>query len=111
VVFRADSFAAGQRFFAALFGLNAPFAPISWTAHATLPVLTALLVGTLFAGPLWGRLKLAGMRLVQTAPAACRPSLQTAGLVLELGLTVSVLVLSAAWLASGTYNPFIYYRF
>jgi alginate O-acetyltransferase complex protein AlgI len=111
VVFRADSFAAGQRFFAALFGVSAPSEPVSWVAYATAPVLTALLVGTLFAGPLWGRLKLAGTRLVQSAPAACRPTLQAAGLVLELGLTVSVLVVSAAWLASGTYNPFIYYRF
>ena len=33
------------------------------------------------------------------------------GLVLEVILLVGLLIVSAAWLAGGTYNPFIYYRF
>ena len=33
------------------------------------------------------------------------------GLVFEAVLLVALLLISAAWLAGGTYNPFIYYRF
>jgi alginate O-acetyltransferase complex protein AlgI len=111
VVFRADTFAGAQRFFLALFGLSGATAPQPCAGYMTAPVLTALLLGVLFAGPLWGRLKLAGANLVQSAPASSRWFLQTAGVALESSLALTLLVLSAAWLASGTYNPFIYYRF
>ena len=53
----------------------------------------------------------AGGRLKQWAVRLLRPSLQLAGSATEFGLIVLLLVVSAAWLASGTYNPFIYFRF
>ena len=111
VIFRADTFGAAKTFFLALFGLTPASAPQPWVAYVTGPVLTALVLGCFFAGPLWGQVNRAGARLLQAAPAAIRCRLQTSGLILEFGLTVALLVLSAAWLASGTYNPFIYYRF
>jgi hypothetical protein len=33
------------------------------------------------------------------------------GQILEIFLVVALLLISAAWLAGGTYNPFIYFRF
>jgi hypothetical protein len=33
------------------------------------------------------------------------------GQVVEIALVVALLLISAAWLAGGTYNPFIYFRF
>ena len=39
------------------------------------------------------------------APGALYPSF---GLVLELIWIVALLIISASWLAGGTYNPFIY---
>ena len=34
-----------------------------------------------------------------------------AGMILETLLNAALLLISLAWLAAGTYNPFIYYRF
>jgi alginate O-acetyltransferase complex protein AlgI len=111
VIFRAENFTAAKTFFFALSGLAPASAPQPWTAYVTGPVLTALVLGCLFAGPFWASLTRAGARLVPAAPPACRSALQLAGLTMDVTFTVSLLVLSAAWLASGTYNPFIYYRF
>jgi hypothetical protein len=36
---------------------------------------------------------------------------QAVGMALQLFLVVALLLISASWLAGGTYNPFIYFRF
>jgi hypothetical protein len=40
-----------------------------------------------------------------------QPGAQLGGYLVELVLNVALLLVSAAWLAGGTYNPFIYFRF
>jgi hypothetical protein len=36
---------------------------------------------------------------------------QLFGSVIEMALIMGILLISAMWLAGGTYNPFIYFRF
>jgi alginate O-acetyltransferase complex protein AlgI len=44
-------------------------------------------------------------------PAGLQPATQNLGFALELFLVVALLLISGSWLAGGTYNPFIYFRF
>jgi hypothetical protein len=44
-------------------------------------------------------------------PGALKPAAEGLGQGLQLFLVVAALMFSAAWLAGGTYNPFIYFRF
>ena len=111
VIFRSVTLSACGKFFAALLGQKpAPLAePLA--RYATHPVVCALTVGIIFAGPAWAWLKSAAARVDQNLPQPYRPLLQITGEVLEIGLVVILFVASAAWLANGTYNPFIYFRF
>ena len=74
-------------------------------------ILFAVIAGIIFAGPTWPKLRawLSGLHL--KAPGPLRPIAFSAGLVLEPILVVAVLLVSSAWLAGSTYNPFIYFRF
>ncbi len=111
VIFRADTFAAAGGFFAALFGCNHPTAATSCLQYATLQTAVAAGLGILFCGPAWKWLKETAIKLGQASPAVFRPVVTASGAALEIMLIVAVLVVSSAWLASGTYNPFIYFRF
>jgi hypothetical protein len=44
-------------------------------------------------------------------PSGLQPAAQAAGQAFELLLVTALLLVSASWLAGGTYNPFIYFRF
>jgi alginate O-acetyltransferase complex protein AlgI len=111
VIFRADSVIAAGQYFLALFGLKtAPHAQ-SYLRYTTYEVLAAILIGILFSGPVWATMKQTCRKLALAMPARFHPPLHAAGFAVEIGLIVGLFTLSAAWLASGTYNPFIYYRF
>jgi hypothetical protein len=51
------------------------------------------------------------VKLGQVLPAAYQPVALIFGGILEILLVVGLLLISAAWLAANTYNPFIYFRF
>jgi hypothetical protein len=111
VIFRANTFTAAGDFFQALFGLGrVPYAQ-SLAAYTTNQVVWAIGCGILFSGPLWGWLRTVCAKLGLAFPPACRPVVQIFGSTLETILMVALLLISSAWLASGTYNPFIYFRF
>jgi alginate O-acetyltransferase complex protein AlgI len=74
-------------------------------------VAWALVMGVAFSMPLWPALKDRAQRIAQVLPAGARLAAQTAGGALEAVLLVALILVSAVWLAGGTYNPFIYYRF
>jgi alginate O-acetyltransferase complex protein AlgI len=111
VFFRSDTFSAAGTFFAALSGFSHATAAQSCLQYTTIQPLLAIMLGILFSGPMWDRIKAAGAALIRVSPPAGRPAVQAAGAILELVLIIALLVFSSAWLASGTYNPFIYYRF
>jgi alginate O-acetyltransferase complex protein AlgI len=105
ILFRADSFGDARSYFAALFSWRgwAGFDRAQLDQVIAADGWVAIVVGVLAATPLmrW----LASRLLVKQADEgwSARPA---GALVL-----VSLLVLSAMKLASGSFNPFIYYRF
>ncbi len=74
-------------------------------------VAWSVALGLLFSMPVWPGLRNVARRISDAAPGYLQVAAQTAGSVLEAVILVALLLVSAAWLAGGTYNPFIYFRF
>jgi alginate O-acetyltransferase complex protein AlgI len=111
VLFRADTFSGAADFFAALFGAGHVIQAQPLHRYAGNEVIWALCLGAAFSLPLWDGLKNAGAKIGGFIPAAAREIYFGFAQVLEIVLVVAGLLVSAAWLAGGTYNPFIYFRF
>jgi len=111
VLFRSNTFAGAADFFAALSGAQPAMQAQSWSRYAGGEVIWALGVGTAFSLPLWSSLKAAGHRLVQALPLPARALGLGLGQAVEILLVLGLLLISAIWLAGGTYNPFIYFGF
>jgi len=111
VLFRANSFLEAAGYFSALFGLGQPAHALPLARYAGNEALWALCLGTAFSLPLWDAAKNAGAKIGGFIPARGRKIYFGLGQVLEIVLVVVLLLISAAWLAGGTYNPFIYFRF
>jgi len=111
VIFRSDTFTGALHYFLALFGLDHASAPQPLVRYINNEAIWALIFGIPFCGPLWGWIKNTCTRLGQATPASCRAGVQVFASVLEVTLILGLLVVSVSWLAGGTYNPFIYYRF
>jgi len=112
VVFRADSFTAAKNFLTTLVGVANATAAQSYLQHyATVQTMTAIGLGVLFSVPMWNWIITWCARLSQKAPAAWRQTIQTSGTAIEILLIVALLAITSAWLASGTHNPFLYFRF
>ena len=111
VIFRSETFTHALHYFLALFGVAPAATPQPFVRYCTHQALWALAFGIPFCGPLWGWLKQSCSRLGQATPAGCRTGVLIFGSALEVALILGLLFISAMWLAGGTYNPFIYYRF
>ena len=111
VIFRSDTFPNALHYFLVLFGLAHGAIPQPLARYISHEAIWALVIGIPFCGPLWGWIKNTCARLGQATPASCRTGVQIFGSALEVTLILGLLLLSAIWLAGGTYNPFIYYRF
>ena len=79
--------------------------------YLTPEVWIALSAGVLFSTPVLTWLKDRGQKYVLQTGTRWGNALALTGWVAESCAVVALLALSAAWLASGTYNPFIYFRF
>ena len=106
VVFRAENFAAASSYLYAMSGLGGATEPQWLARYVTNGVLCAIFGGIICSTPWLGELK---MKLAQAA--VHRPRLRAIGCALEVSGILILLLLSAAWLAGETYNPFIYFRF
>ena len=111
VLFRANSFPEAAGYFSALFGLGHASAAQPLARYLSNQAIWALAFGIPFCAPLWGWIKQTCVRLEQATPASCRTGVQISGTMLDVALVVGLLLISAIWLAGGTYNPFIYFRF
>jgi len=111
VLFRADSFSGAAHYFAALLGAGQGVQAQPVRRFASNEVIWALCLGTAFSLPLWSGLKAAGERLSRFLPEQFRGAYFGLGQLVEIVLVVALLLISSAWLAGGTYNPFIYFRF
>jgi alginate O-acetyltransferase complex protein AlgI len=107
VLFRCETLAQAVSYYAALAGFAAGDAlrrPLD--EYLNLLVIATLLVGVVFATPLARRIGAWRDRVGARAGAA-----GTVVLAADIAWTGVVFVLSTAFLAAGTYNPFIYFRF
>ncbi len=111
VLFRASSYTEAHHFFLALFGLGHAPAAQPLARYLSNESIWALAFGIPFCGPLWGRINHLCSWLGQATPSSFRTGVQIFGAALEVVLVIGLLLISAIWLAGGTYNPFIYYRF
>jgi alginate O-acetyltransferase complex protein AlgI len=100
VFFRAETFTGAMSYLAAMFGRNGP-AAVRPMYYLSIEVQLALAVAALLATrPLQSR-------LTRFSPAAALPALRVPALALQ----AAVLALALLYVAAGTYNPFIYFRF
>ena len=111
VLFRADTFSGAAHYFASLLGVNHLVQAQPLQRYLGHEVVWALCLGAAFSMPLWGTVKTLGKQLGDKLPAQGQPFYYGTGEVIQLVLVVALLLISSAWLAGGTYNPFIYFRF
>ncbi len=109
VLFRAETFSQARAFLKAMAGLAQPSPyPIQWFLYPG--TVAAIFAGILFSAPVapWAaawmseEFRRGGASRNRWIPAV--PALQVAGLAV-------VLAVSSILIVSGTYNPFIYFRF
>ena len=112
VLFRAETFPQAVTFLTTMSGLGQKSADAQPLArYLSHQVAWSMTFGIIFAAPVWGTLKNQLVKTSATWPVPARLGGLAFGLVFETVLLMALLVISAAWLAGGTYNPFIYYRF
>jgi alginate O-acetyltransferase complex protein AlgI len=106
VLFRCETLGKAGTFYAALAGHGAastPLPPAALVDPFVLTVLAAAIVGALPVARV--------ARDVRDALAARGGAVRTLALGTDLAWLAAVFGLSTAFLAAGTYNPFIYFRF
>jgi alginate O-acetyltransferase complex protein AlgI len=112
VLFRSDTFSQAVTFFNAMLGLDhAATAAQPIARYVNRQVQWSIGIGILFSMPLWPWIRDRYGKMVKVAPEPLKVPAQVTGVLLETLLAATLLMISSAWLASGTYNPFIYYRF
>jgi alginate O-acetyltransferase complex protein AlgI len=112
VLFNANSFPQALAFFSNMLGMATPgTATQSLQRYASNQSVFALIAGALFSMPAWTWLKARLARVAERMPRRLGSAMTMAGLTVEGVLVIGVLLIASAWLAGGTYNPFIYFRF
>jgi alginate O-acetyltransferase complex protein AlgI len=112
VLFRSDTFSQAMTFFNAMLGLDhAATAAQPLARYVNRQVLWSIGIGIVFSAPLWPWIRDRYGKMAAAAPEPLQAPTHIAGMLLETLLAATLLLISSALLASGTYNPFIYYRF
>jgi alginate O-acetyltransferase complex protein AlgI len=111
LIFRADSVAHIQSMLVNLVGLNHAKTTQPLARYLSKQVLVTMIAGVLFSMPVWSVFKALLARVSAKLPEKPQGVLVQVGAYAELLLIVVLLVVSSAWMAGNTYNPFIYYRF
>jgi alginate O-acetyltransferase complex protein AlgI len=111
VLFRADSFSNAAHYFAALFGAVQGVHAQPLQRYASNEVIWALGLGVAFSLPLWSGINTAGEKFSRLLPQNFHSAYFGLGNLIDIVLVITLWLISSAWLAGGTYNPFIYYRF
>ena len=112
VLFRAETFDQASNFLANMAGFSIGADPNQKLArYWNSELMWSIFLGILFSMPAWNWLKNFFGRVQGRVPAIFQPVTQNLGLAIELLLVSGLLLISVSWLAGGTYNPFIYFRF
>ena len=112
VLFRAETFPQALDFLSWMSGLNrsTPLAqPLA--RFLSYQMASSVVMGIIFSIPAWPAFKNWLEKISASWSERARLGGLATGLVAETILLVALLIICAAWLAGGTYNPFIYYRF
>jgi alginate O-acetyltransferase complex protein AlgI len=112
VFFRAGTFNQALAYLANMGGFT--FAKGPQNAFPTL--LThqetwALIAAIILSTPFWAQARDWTARKLENLPGAWGAAVQSTGACAQFLLAAGLLIISSAWLAGGTYNPFIYFRF
>ena len=102
VLFRSDTFGNALTFYRALAGMGSGISPYSVGWFVTPDVGLALAAGVLFAMPVVPAMSNLMERYASVAPAFA---------VVRMVYTMAILFACTLSLASGTHNPFLYFRF
>lgn len=112
VIFRADTFSHAGSILASMAGFATAADPNQKLArYWNSELMWALVLGVVFSMPAWNWLKMGLERLQVRVPTVLQPLTGNLGLAVETLLVIGLMLISSAWLAGGTYNPFIYFRF
>ena len=111
VLFRSETFTAAGQYLAAMLGRASGTQMEPLGRFATRQAVSMLLLGIAFSMPLWEWLKTTGAQLSGALSGKSRQVADAVGDFAQIALVVATLLVCSAWLAGGTYNPFIYYRF
>ena len=112
VIFRSDSVGNAQTYFSSLAGFGSYDATQPLARYATNEAIWAIALGIVFMTPAYASLRSKLFSIPPCPTEAYQPKLKNRMLQsLEVITTIGLLVICAAWLAAGTYNPFIYFRF
>jgi len=108
VFFRAENLSQAASYLSAMFG----FVPVTAAAtklalYLNSETVVMLLVGTLASLPIFPKVQ----ALMATERWKKLTTIQPALELARLGLYLGIFSIAVLWLASGTHNPFIYFRF
>jgi alginate O-acetyltransferase complex protein AlgI len=112
VFFRSDNLAYALQYLKAMFGFGSGNGLAYYPSlYLDGEVLFFGLIGILFSTPFPGRIKTVLDRAVSNLTGSLRACIQPAVRMLAAIVLLGVFILSIMEMASGTYNPFIYFRF
>jgi alginate O-acetyltransferase complex protein AlgI len=112
VFFRAPTIQGAIAYLANMVGMTRGTAiDTSWQSIMTHQASAALLAGIICCTPVWPRVKRWASKKMESWPETWQGPAQTTGAWLQVLWTTGLLLVSVTWLAGGTYNPFIYFRF
>ena len=111
VLFRAGDFGRALAFFRALAGWGAPGGRPLGVELLTPEVALALAAGALGSTPILPRLQERWRAFAGSREGPLRPALEALAGGAQAAALAGLLLLCAVSLSSGTYNPFIYFRF
>jgi alginate O-acetyltransferase complex protein AlgI len=112
VFFRAPHFWVAVAYLCNMVGLRlGGVAPAPLASLINNQSTCALIAGLVLATPIWPWVRNWAAGKVEKFPGAWGIATQGLGAGAQLGVVLALLIISAAWLAGGTYNPFIYFRF
>ncbi len=112
VLFRAPSFWVAIGYLCNMAGIRlGGVAPSPLAGLINHQSTYALIAGLVLAAPGWPWVKKWAAARLEKCPGAWSAAAKGIGASAQLAVVLALLVISAAWLAGGTYNPFIYFRF
>ncbi len=111
VIFCTTSLADAMRYFIAMFGMGGAGAAQSASIYFNSKVLFEMSFGVLLAMPVYPALCELRRKISDRLSRPRQFALNLSAQVIQLTVTVGLVYFTCISLASGVYNPFIYYRF